>query len=307
MLTKFFGTAKPIAVIAVLTYMIIGFFYSNKSVFMAPFSWVELLKVFGMLLLFILAMFVLSFVAQKNDLTKRNSYRILLFGAFGLALPEALRDGSILIGGALVLIALRRVISLRSELHMERKILDATFWILLASLAVFYSWVYVIAIYLTLLIYRSNKLHMLFIPIVAICSFCTVGYAILLYYYGAPQDVIVDLPAISFDFKAYNNLQILIAIAFLIGTLLWTIWSYLREQSRASSVLKGRYAVVLTILFISFAFIMMINNKTGAEWYFILPPIVIIVSNYLENTSSLLFKESLLWLIIILPIIIHLV
>lgn len=307
MLTKFFGTAKPLTVIVVLTYMIIGFSFSNKSIFFAPFSWLETLKVLGMLLLFILAMFTLNFVAQKNELTKRSSYRIVLFGAFGLALPAALSDGSILIGGLLVLIALRRVISLRSEFHMERKILDATFWILLASLAAFYSWVYLITIYLTLLIYRSNKLHLLFIPIVAILTFSTVGYALLLYFYGTPQDVAIDFPSISFDFRAYNSLQILIAIAFIIGTLVWTIWTYLKEQSRAPSALKGRYAVVLSVLFISFAFILLTNNKTGAEWYFVLPATVIIVSNYLENTSSLLFKESLLWLIIVLPILIHLV
>lgn len=306
MLTKFFGTTKPLAVIVVMIYMTLGFFYSNKSIFTNPFDALETLKTLGMWLLFIATMFILNFVSQKNELTKRNAYRTLLFGAFGLALPVALRDGSILLAGMLVMISVRRIISLRSGLHMERKIFDATLWVCLASMAYFYSWHFIIAIYFGIVLYRQMNIRYFLIPVLAIMCFFTIGYAVVLALDDTQVILAAYSEAMSLDFTPYNNLQVLIAIAFLLGVLIWTIWSYIGEQQKASLSLRSRYSVILGVLFVGALLIVFAPNKTGAEWYFVLPIIAIIVSNYLDNTDNIYFKESLLWFIIILPIIINL-
>lgn len=307
MLTRFFGTAKPLAIVIVIIYMTLGFFYSNKQWLIEPFTWWDTLTLIGMWFLFILAMFTLNFIAQKNDLTKRSAYGVLLFGAFSLALPVALRDGQILLAGVFLLVAVRRIISFKSELHMERKIFDATFWILLAALSFYFSWLYIIAIYLTLLFYRISNVRYLFIPIIAILSFGILYYCFLLYQAVDPAAVAFNFQAISFNFSAYGTIEVLIAIAFFIGSILWTIWSYLGEQSKASSKAKGRFSVILGMLFVGVLVILLTSQKTGAEWYLLIPVMTIIVTHYLERTESLLFKESLLWLIILLPIIINVV
>lgn len=305
MLTRFFGSSKPFAVVVVLLYMTVGFSYSHRDIITEPFTWQRTFITIGMWILYVLTMFILSFVSQKNDLTKRTSYGVLLFAAFSLALPVALKDEAILLAGFFILIALRRIISFKSELHMERKIFDATFWILLASLAFYFSWLYVVAIYLAFLFYRITVVRYLFIPLIALLSFSVIYYAVLLFQAGDPSAVSITFPSVSLDFTSYNNLQVLAAIAFFIGTLLWTIWKYLGEQRRASTGSKGRYSVVLGILAAGLLVILFTTTKTGAEWYFIIPVMTIIVSNYLEHTESLIFKESLLWLIILLPILIH--
>lgn len=307
MLTRFFGTTKPFAIIVVLLYMTVGFFYSNKTIFTAPFEALAVLKLIGMWVLFVLAMFILNFISQKNNLTKSSAYRILLFAAFGLALPVALRDASVLLAGVFVLISLRRIISLHSGLHMERKIFDATFWVCLASMSYFFCWYFVIAIYLALLLYRNLVARYLFIPIVAVLSFFLIGYAIILGLDNEREILSAYASQMSLDFSSYNSAQVLITIAFLLGTLLWTIWHYVGEQRRATTSVRSRYSVILSILLVGALLIIVTPNKTGAEWYFVLPVISIIVSNYLDTNENLIFKESLLWLIIILPVIIHLV
>lgn len=305
MLTRFFGTAKPLAIAMVIIYMTVGFFFSNKQWIIEPFSWWSTTQLLGMWLLFILAMFTLNFIAQKNDLTKRSAYGVLLFGAFSLALPVALRDGYILIAGVFLLIATRRIISFKSELHMERKVFDATFWILLAALLFYFSWLYIIAIYLALLFYSISNVRYLFIPLIAFISFGILYYCFLLYQAGSPELVVFNFERISFNFSAYGTIEVLIAIAFFIGSLVWTIWAYLAEQNKASIKAKGRFSVVLGMLLVGLLLIILTAGKTGAEWYFLVPAMTIIVTNYLEHTESLLFKESLLWLIIVLPVIIH--
>lgn len=305
MLTRFFGTAKPLAIAMVIIYMTVGFFFSNKQWIIEPFSWWSTTQLLGMWLLFILAMFTLNFIAQKNDLTKRSAYGVLLFGAFSLALPVALRDGYILIAGVFLLIATRRIISFKSELHMERKVFDATFWILLAALLFYFSWLYIIAIYLALLFYSISNVRYLFIPLIAFISFGILYYCFLLYQAGSPELVVFNFERISFNFSAYGTIEVLIAIAFFIGSLVWTIWAYLAEQNKAPIKAKGRFSVVLGMLLVGLLLIILTAGKTGAEWYFLVPAMTIIVTNYLEHTESLLFKESLLWLIIVLPVIIH--
>ncbi len=307
MLTRFFGTSRPFAIVLVLGYMTLGFFYSHRDIFTTTFSWGTTLKVLGMWLLYVMTLFVLSFISQKNDLTKRSAYGVVLFASFSLALPVALRDGAILLAGLFVLIATRRIISFKSELHMERKIFDATLWILLAFLCFNFSWLFLVTIYLALLFYRISNVRYLFIPLIAFLSFSIIYYCILLFQAGNPSAISMNLSSISFNFKAYNNIEVLIAIAFFTSCLLWSIWNYLREQNRASTGAKGRYSVVLSILIVGLILILLTEGKTGAEWYFILPVITIIVSTYLENTEGIFFKESLLWLVLVLPIIIQLV
>lgn len=307
MLTKFFSTTKPTTIIVVLIYMSLGFFYSNIALVENTFTWQVILKIIGMWLLYIFAMFVLNFIVQKNELTKKSTYGILLFAALSLVLPPALQNLKILLSGLLVLISLRRILSLRSGLQMERKIFDATLWILFASLTVFYSWVFIIVLFLAFAFYGNSSVRYFFIPFIALFGFSVIGYSVLLYMYDTYQNIDISLPVISFNFKSYNKFSILISISFIIGTLLWALWSYLKEQNKASASQKGRYGVVLTILLVSFLFIIITNDKTGAEWYFVIPSVAIIVSNYLDNTESLFFKESLLWFIVLLPLIIYLV
>ncbi|EAQ39708.2 hypothetical protein MED134_09456 [Dokdonia sp. MED134] len=305
MLTRFFGTSKPLAVVVVIIYMTLGFFYSNRQLVIEPFNWQETLRLVGMWLLFISTMFILNFVAQKNDLTKRSTYGVLLFAAFSLALPAALRDGAILLAGFFILIALRRIISFKSELYMERKIFDATLWILLAAISFYFSWLYLIAIYIALLLYNISNPRYLIIPLIAIISFAVIYYSFLLLQAGSPADVDIVFESVSFDFKAYNELETLTPIAFFIALLLWTVWRYLGEQRNASSGAKSRYSVILGLLAVGLLVITLSAHKTGAEWYLIVPVMTIIVSNFLEHTESPIFKESLLWLIVLLPVFIN--
>lgn len=88
MLTSFFSTSKPIHTVIVLVYMSVSYFVTNKALFLDSFSWKGFLQSLGIWLLFIMTMFILNFVSQKNELTKRTSYRILLFAVFTSALPN---------------------------------------------------------------------------------------------------------------------------------------------------------------------------------------------------------------------------
>ena len=301
MLTSFFSTSKPIHTVIVLVYMSVSYFLANSALFSEGFSWIVFLQSIGVWFLFILTMFILNFVSQKNELTKRNSYRILLFAVFASALPVALQSPKIIIAGVFVMLALRRILSFRSGLHMERKLFDAGLWLCFACIMYFWTGTFFVLILAGLLFYGGANIRYWFIPLlsvicVAVLCTCYVLYA------GEDQSFILDvIDDFSFDFSSYTSLQILIPIAVFLTLFLWTIFRYIQDSKRATIAQRPLYLLVVFMAFIALGIVMITNMKTGAEWYFFLIPLAIMMTNYLENASGKFFKEVLLWILLLLP------
>jgi len=301
MLTSFFSTSKPIHTVIVLLYMSISYFLANSALFFDGFSWIVFLQSIGVWFLFVLTMFILNFVSQKNELTKRNSYRILLFAVFASALPVALQSPKIIISGVFVMLALRRSLSFRSGLHMERKLFDAGLWLCLACITYFWTGTFFVLLVAGLLFYGGATLRYWFIPLLSVICVVVLCTCYVMYIEGDPSFVLDIIDDFSFDFSSYTSLQLLIPIAVFITLFLWTIFRYIQDSKRATIAQRPLYLLVMFMAFIALGIVMITNMKTGAEWYFFLIPLAIIMTNYLENASGKFFKEFLLWILVLLP------
>ncbi len=302
MLTSFFSTSKPATTITVLVYMTVGYFLANRSIFSGGFSIENIAQSVGIWILFILTMFILNFISQKNDLTKPSSYRILLFAVFATAIPQALQNSSIIISGVFVMLALRRILSFRSGLHMERKLFDAGFWICFAILTYFWTITFFGILVIGLMFYGGSILRYWFIPLLSIICVGTLTACYILYI-GGDQSFILDvIDAISFDFSSYSEISVLLPIAVFITLYLWTVFSYWQELRKATISQRPLYRILLFVSLITFLIILLAPDKSGAEWYFFLIPLAIIMANYLENVKGKWFKEFLLWIVVIVPI-----
>lgn len=301
MLTSFFSTSKPIHTVIVIIYMTIHFLGANIFRFSEGANWTSILQVIGLWLLFVMTMFILNFISQKNDLTKPTSYRILLFAAFASALPEALHNVEILISGVFVMLAIRRILSFRSGLHMERKLFDAGLWLCLATMTYFWTSAFSIVLLAGLMFYGSTTIRYWFIPLLSIIcvAILTTCYVI---YIGGDQSFVLDIvDDFSFDFSTYSSFEVLLPIAIFSTLFLWTLFRYLQDLKRVTIAQRPLYLLVLMMAILSLGLVLITHNKTGAEWYFFLIPLAIIMTNYLENARGKLFKEFLLWIVILLP------
>lgn len=301
MLTSFFSTSKPIHTVIVLVYMSVSYFVANRILFLDSFSWKGFLQSVGIWLLYVITMFILNFVSQKNELTKRTSYRILLFAVFTSALPIILQTPKIIITGVFVMLALRRILSFRSGLHMERKLFDAGLWLCLATITCFWTGSFSILLLAGLFFYGGSTIRYWFIPllsVICVAVLCTC-YVIFI---GEDQSFILSIvDDFSFDFSAYASLEVLIPMAVFSTLFLWTIFRYIQDSNKTTIAQRPLYLLVIFMAIISVAIAIITDNKSGAEWYFFLIPLSIIMANYLENASGKWFKEFLLWIIILLP------
>ena len=142
MLTRYFSTSKPIHLVLIGLILLLLFVFTNLN---GLFNFSESLKALSEWLTLVVLLFsflVFAFFASKNNLTASTSYKFLFYLLFVMLLPQCLKNNNILIANMFVLLAMRRIISLRTQKNIYKKLLDAALWICIASLFYFWSFLF---------------------------------------------------------------------------------------------------------------------------------------------------------------------
>ena len=111
--------------------------------------------------------FLVNFIVRRNQISETNSYAILFYTLLFVLFPEVLQDNNAIICSFFVLLASRRLISLRSLRNIPQKIFDASIWIMISSL--FYDWaiLYLIVVFSAIYLYQPKSIRNWLIPVVA--------------------------------------------------------------------------------------------------------------------------------------------
>lgn len=301
MLTSFFSKSKPINTIVVLVYMTIGFIVASINTFNQGFTGAQILGVIGLWLIYIFTMFVLNFISQKNSFTYHTSYRMLLFAGFTLAFPEALINPRIIISGLFIMLSMRRILSLRSDLYMELKLFDASLWIGLATFVFFWSHIFVFVLLVALFFYGMNSWRYWFIPSLAVAAIAILGTCYVLFINEDSSYILSLIDDASFSFRQYSTIRIMLPIAFVSAFFLGTIWAFLKEYTTASTSLRPTYVLILVFALVALLVVLVAPDKDGQEWYFFAIPLAIMATSFFESTSNKWISEVLLWIIVLLP------
>ena len=150
MLTSFFGKSKPINFLIVSMFIIIGCFFRIIIDTGEQYNLQIFTRQFITLLICFFSLFLLNFIIRKNRLTKINTYPILLFSCLIILIPAVFSETNLLLANLFLLLSLRRILSLTSEKNLEKKILDASIWISIASLFYFWSILFFIILIIAL-------------------------------------------------------------------------------------------------------------------------------------------------------------
>ena len=304
MISSFFSKAKPIHFVVVTLLLFIAFtltkVYNIKET-------VDFFLIVKQILLFgvcFFSIFVFDFLSGKNDLTKSNSYKILFFSLFMVIMPQTFLDTKLLIANLFILFALRRIISIRSKIFINKKVFDAAFWIGMASLLCFWASLYFILLFAALLLYAVADVKNWIIPFVGALTVAVLTVSFLLltntdittYFSNINTDI-------SFDFSPLNAHQIIISSTVILSYFVWAVFFYIIRIKSKTKSYKPSYLLVLLAALIAIAIVVISPQKTGAEFIFLFAPLSIIMANYLEIISEKWFKEILIWLLILVPVI----
>ncbi len=310
MLTSFFGKSNPINYLILGVFIIVGYLYVEITEMASAISLSSFLLHMFFVLLSVLGMLLLDFIIRKNQLTKNNTYAILFFTCFMMMLPVIFFQYKIIFANAFLLLALRRVMSLRSDRNSTKKILDASLWITIAALFYFWSLLFFIPLWIAILQKPNSNYKQMLVPFI--------GFFTIVILYTTYQLLITDSfswlfnwkESISFDFSVYNSVSILIPATIIFALYVWTgVYRVIKIPGMALKD-KPNLILLLYVSIVTLFIALAAPEKTGAELLFILAPVSIISANYIESykmenretdKSEFLFKEIMLWMVVILP------
>ena len=265
-------------------------------------SLILILKQLGLFIVVLISIFVLDFLVSKNHLTKRNSYKILLFSLFIIVLPITIQIDNVVLANLFVLLAIRRIISLRSSINVKKKLFDAAFWIGIASLFYFWSILFFILVIAALFFYATNNSKNWIIPFIGLLTVVVIvtGYSII------GQNSFSDLnnyfDTIGFDFTTYNVLNLIIGISILVSLGLWASFFYIRNLKEKIKRYRPSHILIIVAILISAGIILIAPNKNGSEFIFIFAPLSVIMANYIESIKEKWFAELFIWILILTPL-----
>lgn len=260
-------------------------------------------KEIGIFLILSWSIGVLAFLTNKNNLSQNNSYNILLFSVFLAFMPAILQNDALIMSNFFVLLAIRRIISLKSKLSLKKKLFDAGFWIAIASLFYFWSLLFFVLIIAALLLFAIEDIKNWIIPFVGfivVAILYSVFYILTENHLGSFEAYWMG---VSVDFTPYNHIEIILGITIMTSLGLWATVFYLKNLREKTRDIKAALMLIFIGMLIGISIVFLASEKTGAEFVFVLAPMALVMTNYIEAVENKWFAEMFMWFIIATPII----
>ena len=245
MISNFFSQSKPINFVVISVMLLIVFVITKYLTLDAELDSIMITKqvlLFGVCLF---SVFVLDFLVNKNNLTKKNSYKILLFVLFIAVLPETLLNSKTLIANLFILFAIRRIISLRSKKEIKKKLFDAAFWITIASLFYFWSVLFFVLIIAALIVYVITDVKNWLIPILGISTVAVIGASYMIMMNIDINDFFNNRIDVSFDFSSLNSKRIIIGSTILLSFGMWSLFYYIKNLKSKTKSSRPSFSLIV--------------------------------------------------------------
>jgi hypothetical protein len=304
MIAKFFKKTKPINTLIVLVLLTIVFIITTVSFTSTEFTLTNLIKKLILFAFLVATLFIINFIVRKNGLTKNNSYVILLVVFCFAIFPFSTLNSQLLGTHFLLLLAYRRIYSLRTTKDIKDKIFDASFWIGIATLIYPWSFLYLTLVFFAVFYFNKLTLKNTIIPLV--------GFITPIFIYGVYLLLIdgfdtFDLKLVSsLSILSYNSFKLLIPIALISGFLIWAIFPTTIKIIAVNNEFRASWFLLLMHLLISVFVIIPSPIKNGSEFLFLFFPTAIIFTNYLQIIEEKWFKEVFLYFFLAATITIYL-
>ncbi|MBT8286670.1 MAG: hypothetical protein KJO00_01540 [Bacteroidia bacterium] len=302
MITRFFSTSRPIHLVLITLVVILLFVVARTVGLNNEIDLGYLLFESGVFLVLFASIVVFSFFVSKNTLTLDNGYKLLFFALFLAIVPQTLMNSNTLLANLFIILALRRLFSLKNNLRVKKKLFDAGFWVALATYFYFGAVLFFLLIFVALLVFSISRINNLIVPVLGFLTVLIIltSYSIITTgNYGSFLEI-AQLP--SYDYSVYNDIGLVIGLTILISFGIWASFFYIKSFKEKLKTAKSVHYLVILNVMIAMILVVTTPKKDGSEFIFLFTPLAIIMSNYLEGVSERWFAEVFIWLLILTPV-----
>jgi hypothetical protein len=202
------------------------------------------------------------------------------------------------VSNGLILLALRRLISMQSLITPKEKIFDASLWIFTASLFHFWSILFMLLVFISIIFHVSRDYRNWIIPFISLAT--VVVITVLLALIFDPNFISSFIANIRVDFDIWYiktvfqsfSLGVYIVIALVaFFTMIFILSSKSLNMQASYKKIIFAFIIGLVVFFIS-------PNKDNGYLIFTFVPVAIMLTNYLETIEKYWIKESILGIIL---------
>lgn len=306
MISSIFGQSKPINYIIILGFLFL--FYgalSYDQLYHAESTEIVLLHilVLGILLFSVM---VVNFIVKRNQISGTNDFTIFYYTLLIVLFPDTLLDYNAILSSYFLLLALRRLISLKSFKNIKSKLFDATFWIAVGSL--FYDWIllFVVLVYICIYFYEPKNIRNWLVPV--LCLACA---AIILYMFlilTGNTDFMLD--HYRFKISLYSNILFSIQgsikiMLYLLTVVVIGIVSFVKLGKLGMGKIVTMRIITISF-FVGFIVTVLSSSETLSAIMITFFPAAVLFTKYVEVIKRINIKEVALILSIVVPFMVFL-
>ncbi|MEY4836114.1 MAG: hypothetical protein RI980_2229 [Bacteroidota bacterium] len=297
MIASLFSKTRPINYTLVLIMLFSCFFLYQFQVPNENFTFGDLFSKIFVFLLLLLSFFLVNFISLKNTLTQNDNYAILLFLVFILLFPTVLNNIKIVLSNVFLLLALRRLISLKTLISSQGKIFDASFWIFISAIFHFWSILYIILVFISIVFHFGKEYKNWILPFVSF--FCVwilyIATSLILFDNYSINKSVYQVDFNFFDFKdVYQNMALSLFVSISVLFFASQTIDYQNKPLNMQSSYKQVYFAFLLALGIY----VFSANKSNDLLIYTFAPLSILGANMFEKMENSIYKEVSLYLLL---------
>ena len=292
MITTIFSKSRPFNYILVTALLIVCFFLYQLKDISSIDSGIEIANKGVLLLLLVASLFISNFITKKNGLSKDNTFPFLFFFSFLILFPSTLGTSSLIISNFFVLLALRRLISLQSLVTPKEKIFDASLWIFIASLFHFWSILFIILVFVSIILHVARDYRNWILPYIA---FFTVAIIFLLFAFVFDKtlvDNLLEKAYFSFDFNYFTNKFQNIALSIYVAITALFLFTQIVTLPSKPLIHHNSYKKIIMAFFIGFAVYVVSPDKNNSILLYTFMPLAVMATGYFEGIQTNWTKEA---------------
>ena len=298
MITSVFKKSTPINLILVVILMLVFFSiyqFQDLTWTNSAFLIVKKIGLFGLLLS---SIFITNFITKKNELSKDSSYTIFFYFLFLLFFPSLLNNTNLIISNFFVLLALRRLISLHSLKASKEKIFDASLWIFLASLFHFWSILFIILVFISIIFHVARDYRNWVLPFIAFFVTGIIAILFSMIFYKNAIGYINTNAVINFKIDYFTNNYQNGALSIYTTIALFFIVSMFASLSNRPQVLHTSFKKIIGFFFIGVLIFVVSSNKSNDLLVYTIAPLSIMATSHIEMKQLKLKQEMVLFVLI---------
>jgi hypothetical protein len=298
MIASVFGKTRPFNYLTIGILLFVFFITKNIIASETNVSLGYYLQEFLLFVVVFASSFLINFIALKNELTKTNNYALLLYFVFLLFFSSYFQNKNIIIANFFLLLALRRLISLKTMVSTKEKIFDASFWILIAALFHFWSLFYIVLVFIAIMLHVSRDYRNWVVPFIALVAVTLLFFLVNSFFDNSLLSSLLSKTYISFDFYYFENIYQRLAFALFTSLSLFAFVLQIFDIPNKALNMQSSHKTILFSFLLGIGIYIISANKNNGSLAFCFGPLAIIGANFLEKMESKWLKEIMVYALV---------